>query len=274
MNILIVGATARLVSDYLRTAVAAGHTLALIGREESKLRALEASLASVRNEEQVIKLMPVDSSSEAAVADAIASLRAEWGTIDSMVVAIGDVGGDPQKFPLGTRPAQIAIDGLRAGMEVNLWSPLYWLKYGLEWMVDMPHLCRVTIFGSASEEERLSVVMSYPAGKVALTAMATTLAIGVADLRLAAGLPPILVNFIVPGWYITPLNAATMVPARREAVLARTLLGRFGEPEDLTPGVRYLSEQVVFEQLVRLRVDGGVGGFSGIHLRPREQGKA
>jgi NAD(P)-dependent dehydrogenase (short-subunit alcohol dehydrogenase family) len=78
---------------------------------------------------------------------------------------------------------------------------------------------------------------------------------------LAAAWAPdgIRVNAIAPGWIRTPLTAGLQQDATRsDALLARTPLGRWGEPEDLVGPVLFLcSDAARFITGTILPVDGG-----------------
>jgi NAD(P)-dependent dehydrogenase (short-subunit alcohol dehydrogenase family) len=67
------------------------------------------------------------------------------------------------------------------------------------------------------------------------------------------------VNAIAPGWIRTPLTAGLQEDrARSDAILARTPLGRWGEPEDVVGPVLFLcSDAARFVTGVILPVDGG-----------------
>jgi NAD(P)-dependent dehydrogenase (short-subunit alcohol dehydrogenase family) len=73
------------------------------------------------------------------------------------------------------------------------------------------------------------------------------------------------VNAIAPGWIETDMSRAALNhdPARREKILKRTPLGRFGEPQDVGTAAVYLcSRASKFVTGVVLPVDGGVSiGF-------------
>ena len=72
-------------------------------------------------------------------------------------------------------------------------------------------------------------------------------------------------NAIAPGWFNTELNrqAFEKDPARLEKILARTPLGRVGEPLDVGYAAAYLcSPAAKFVTGVVLPVDGGASiGF-------------
>ncbi len=69
----------------------------------------------------------------------------------------------------------------------------------------------------------------------------------------------IRVNAIAPGWIETPLTAPLREdPARRDAILARTPLGRWGLPADVTGPTLFLaSPAAAFMTGTILPVDGG-----------------
>jgi NAD(P)-dependent dehydrogenase (short-subunit alcohol dehydrogenase family) len=68
------------------------------------------------------------------------------------------------------------------------------------------------------------------------------------------------VNALAPGYFPTEMNAPmTAHPGRREALLARTPMGRAGEPEDLVGPTLFLaSEASRFVTGHVLAVDGGM----------------
>jgi NAD(P)-dependent dehydrogenase (short-subunit alcohol dehydrogenase family) len=86
---------------------------------------------------------------------------------------------------------------------------------------------------------------------------------GVAQLTksLAVGWAPdgIRVNALAPGWIETPLTGPLREDAgKSEAILKRTPLGRWGQPEDLAGAALFLaSEGARFITGVVLPVDGG-----------------
>ncbi len=101
-------------------------------------------------------------------------------------------------------------------------------------------------------------VLAYSAAKSAVVGMVRALATEVSP----AG---VRVNAIAPGWIDTEMSRQATVrdPARKRRILARTPLGRFGEPADVGEAAVFLcSPAAKFVTGVVLPVDGGVSiGF-------------
>jgi NAD(P)-dependent dehydrogenase (short-subunit alcohol dehydrogenase family) len=101
-------------------------------------------------------------------------------------------------------------------------------------------------------------VFAYSAAKSACLDMVRALATEVSPSGVR-------VNAIAPGWIETEMSRQAMAgdPARKRRILARTPLGRFGEPDDIGTAAVYLcSPAAKFVTGAVLPVDGGVSiGF-------------
>ena len=96
------------------------------------------------------------------------------------------------------------------------------------------------------------LVPGYAASKGGIAQLTKSLAIAYAD-------EGIRVNAIAPGWIATPLTTALQADATRsQAILSRTALKRWGQPQDLLGGVLYLcSPAASFVTGTILVIDGG-----------------
>jgi NAD(P)-dependent dehydrogenase (short-subunit alcohol dehydrogenase family) len=94
-------------------------------------------------------------------------------------------------------------------------------------------------------------VPGYAASKGGIVALVRSLAV--------AWAPEVRVNAIAPGWIATALTAALREPGGAEdTILARTPLGRWGDPEDLVgPALFLCSDAARFVTGAVLPVDGG-----------------
>jgi len=99
----------------------------------------------------------------------------------------------------------------------------------------------------------MPLVVAYSAAKSAYLGMVRSLATEVADTGVR-------VNAIAPGWIDSVMTRAALDadPARKGRVLARTPMGRLGNPEDIGLAAVYLcSPAAKFVTGVCLPVDGG-----------------
>ncbi len=107
----------------------------------------------------------------------------------------------------------------------------------------------------------VSSVMGAHAGSGAVPYQAAKAGVEQMTRALALELSPrIRVNAVAPGFVRTDMNrGAHTDPAARDAVARMTPLGRWGEPEDVAPAVRYLlSLEADWVTGAVLGIDGGI----------------
>lgn len=73
--------------------------------------------------------------------------------------------------------------------------------------------------------------------------------------------PHVRVNGVAPGPILPPLGAAQRSPAQEQQALQKTLLGRYGTPEDIAEAVLFLAQQPYITGQI-LPVDGGKSLYS------------
>lgn len=111
----------------------------------------------------------------------------------------------------------------------------------------------VIMISSMASQYGIPKVIGYTATKSAVEGMTRALAVECAPFGIR-------VNCIAPGFIKTRMSSAALEgdPERKHRVLARTPLGRLGEPADVAHAALFLaSEQSKFVTGVVLPVDGG-----------------
>ena len=126
--------------------------------------------------------------------------------------------------------------------------------------------CSIVNVSSMAATRALTRVAGYAAAKAAIESVTRSLAVELA--RRSTG---IRVNAIAPGFVIGEQNRTLLLQedgsltGRGATIVARTPLGRFGEPEELVSTVVWLtSDGARFVTGVVVAVDGGFGAFSGV----------
>jgi NAD(P)-dependent dehydrogenase (short-subunit alcohol dehydrogenase family) len=113
----------------------------------------------------------------------------------------------------------------------------------------------------------LKGVAGYSAAKAGVDSFTRWLAV---ELARHCG-PGLRVNAIAPGFFVTTQNRAVLVKDdgsptdRGRAILARTPMGRFGDPTELQGAVLWLcSDAASFVTGVVIPIDGGFSADGGI----------
>jgi gluconate 5-dehydrogenase len=148
-------------------------------------------------------------------------------------------------------------EDFRAVMETHVFGAFALTRAVLPDMLRKRH-GSILFMASMASLIGLPWVIAYSAAKAAYLGMIRSLATEV-------GPQGIRVNGIAPGWIETPMLHQSMDgdPVRRNKVLSRTPLGRFGDPSDIGLAAVYLcSPAARFVNGVLLPVDGGASiGF-------------
>ena len=196
--------------------------------------------------QQELDALPPAAAQQARVLDvrdpaAIAEMFAELPVLDILVNCAGIIRRgeehDPEVF------AQVVDINLNGTMRMCSAARYLLAASGQGAIVNLASM--LSIFGGG-------LVPGYSASKGGIAQLTKSLAIAYAPDRIR-------VNAVAPGWIATPLTSALRQDdARSQAILARTPLGRWGQPEDITgPALFLCSPAASFITGTILNIDGG-----------------
>ena len=233
---LVTGAARRIGAAIARTLHAAGYDIALHYRgSHDEAQALSAELERARPGST--RLLQADLAQFDRIPELIAQCIGHFGRLDALVNNAS--GFTPT--PIGTTtPAQ--WDSL---FNSNARAPFFLAQAAA------PHL-QATLGGIVNltdvyAERPLREHTVYCMAKAALLMMTRSLA-----LELA---PHVRVNAVAPGAILWPQDGKDS--AAKDAMLARTPLGRTGTPEEVAEAVRWLLQDARYSTGQVLHLDGG-----------------
>jgi NAD(P)-dependent dehydrogenase (short-subunit alcohol dehydrogenase family) len=240
---------------------AAGASVAVLGRNREGVLAKAAALKCCG----VPTLgLVADVLDPGQIEQAREELLAAWGRVDVLINAAGGNltaartdHGPPFGMPLR------AFDEV---VKLNLHGTVYPTLAFAEAMARSGKGSVVNI-SSMAALQALSGVLGYSVAKAGIESFTRWLAV---DLARRCG-PGLRVNAIAPGFFIGNQNRSVLVGAdgsfteRARAILSRTPMGRFGEPQELQGAVLWLaSDAASFVTGTVIPIDGGFSADSGI----------
>lgn len=247
--IAITGGTRGIGASVAREVARAGADVILFGRRPGP--AVKTVVRDVRASGRESTVRYMDVRDPRAVERALAKAHAWKGRLDGLVTSAGVFRGD-----------SIGKTGLSAWNEVvetDLQGTFFTVRAAAPYLQRAPSASVVTVSSILARSADAGGA-AYQAAKAGIEQMTRALA-----LELA---PRIRVNCVAPGFIRTDMNRAGHTdPAFARFIAGRTPLGRWGEPDDIAPAVRFLlGDDARFITGAILAIDGGLavaGAFVG-----------
>jgi NAD(P)-dependent dehydrogenase (short-subunit alcohol dehydrogenase family) len=259
---VVTGATGTLGGAMALGLARAGARLGILGRRAALADARVAEIAVTGG--QAMPLV-ADVLKRDQLESTLQAVLDRWGRIDILINCAGgnSAGGmvavDGSFFDL-------TQEGLQEVIDLNLMGTLLPSQVFGEVMARQRTGCIINI-SSLSVPRALTRVVAYGAAKAGIENFTRWLAI---EMVRKYG-PGIRVNAIAPGFFLAEMNRPFMVKEdgsftpRGQAVIDRTPVARFGDPQELVGGAIWLcSRAASFVTGAVIAIDGGFGAISGV----------
>ncbi len=240
---------------------AAGAKVAVLGRRRA---AAEARAAALHQAGADALALAADVLDEPSLRQACQTVLDRWGRVDILINAAG---GHVARARTDGRPVfDLPFDAFDAVVRLNLHGSVYPTLIFGQAMAQRRRGSIVNISSMASVQA-ISGVLGYSVAKAAIDNFTRWMAVELAR-RYGEGLR---VNAIAPGFFIADQNRDVLLQPdgayteRARAILARTPMGRFGDPAELQGPVLWLcSDAASFVTGTVIPVDGGFSADSGL----------
>lgn len=218
----------------------AGASVLLVDREAAEL---EAAVSSLLAKGLTVAALACDVTDASAPADIVAAACDKWGRLDVLVNNAG--------VTRGNAPDNYTDEDWELTHAVNLRAPFRLSVAAARAMAESGG-------GSIINITSLNAELAFP-GNPAYVAFKGALKQLTKSMALDLGDKAIRVNAIGPGYMKTAMTEQSYAdPERRAARAGRTILGRWGEPEDLAGAVIFLaSDASAYVTGQDIYVDGG-----------------
>ncbi len=239
-----------------------GAQLVILGRSQEKVRDAVGSLTASGKEAIGFSGNVLD---KGFLLDVRKAVLEKFGKIDALVNAAG---GNLPGAVIGEKESIFDLDmkDFRKVSELNLdGSVLPSIVFG-EIMARQGQGSIINI-SSMTSTQAVTRVVGYSASKAAIENFTRWMAVEMAGKFSSK----IRVNAIAPGFFIADQNRSLLLnedqslTKRGEAIVRKTPMGRFGDPEELSGAVQWLiSDASSFVTGAIIPIDGGFSAFSGV----------
>jgi NAD(P)-dependent dehydrogenase (short-subunit alcohol dehydrogenase family) len=260
--IVVTGGTGIIGQSFIKGIIAAGGTVAILGRNEE---VANSRVAEVKQQGGKAIALIADVLDEHALEKAKDKVLNEFGRIDGLVNAAG--GNIPEAIILKDDDIfGMNMDGMRKAMELNLWGTLIPTQIFGKAMLDAGKGSIVNI-SSMSSKRVITRVLGYSMGKAAIDCYTQWFAVELAN-RFG---DKVRMNAIAPGFFLTEQNRALLTQPdgsyteRGNLVIKQTPFKRFGATDELIGALQWLlSDASSFVTGTVINVDGGFFVNSGV----------
>ncbi len=215
----------------VRRALAAGDRVAVLARRPPP------GLSALLGEGSHL-LLTADVSDPVSVAEAMASVAAEWGGIDVLVNNAG--------LHRGGKLERLALEDWNAVLATNLSGAMHCIRAALPYMGPGASVVNV---GAVVGFRGFPGDVAYGASKAGLAGLTQVMAVELAPRQVR-------VNLIVPGFVLTEMTAAVAERAR-ERLLARIPLRREGTEGEIAEVIYWVAGSTYMTGAV-IPTDGGL----------------
>lgn len=260
--IIVTGGTGVLGDAFTKAIAEAGGNVGILGRN---LKIAEARAEAIRQNGGKAFALRADVMKESELLQAKAYCLDNFGKIDGLVNAAG--GNNPAStLQADDDIFRINLEGMKQGMELNLWGTLLPTQVFGEAMAHSAGGAIVNISSMASQRA-LTKVLGYSMGKAAIDCYTKWFAV---ELAARYG-DKIRMNAIAPGFFLTEQNRFLLTKEnggfteRGDKVIRNTPLKRFGQADELKGALVWLlSDASKFVTGAIVNIDGGFSIFSGV----------
>jgi len=211
----------------------------IIGRDQQKLNAAKEKLG------ELCEPVPYDVNELAGISNLVNDLARRFGKIDILV----NNAGINQKKEF----TQVTDEDFQKIILTNVTSVFVFSREVVKCMIEKKNSGVIINISSMAAQYGLPKVIGYSASKNAIDGMTRALAVELASKGIR-------VNAIAPGFITTPMTAKAFSddPDRLNKAMARTPMGKLGEPADIGDAALFLvSDAAKYITGVILPVDGG-----------------
>lgn len=267
---LVTGAAGVLCSGFVKLLLEKGAKVALMGRSEDKLVALQNKLADEGLTETLVCAADVTSKSD--LLEAKSKISDEFGKVGLLINGAG--GNQPgatssletleEGADLSSSFFGMDSEAYKSVMELNLMGTLLPSQVFGEDMIELGQ-GNIVNLSSLSAVLPLTKVAGYSSAKAAVDNLTKWLSVHLAPRKIR-------VNAIAPGFFATDQNRFLLfekdgktLTARGEKIVSQTPMKRFGKPEELLSALAFLVDpSSVFVNGTVVVVDGGFAAYSGV----------
>lgn len=243
---VVIGGTGVLGGALCEGLALAGASVVVAGRDVERG---EQRVSFVRDLGSQSVFLPVDVTSRASIQALLDAVLMEFGQVDMLVNAAGVNSAEPY-FDITDEEFDLVL-------ATNLKSTHLGCQIFGRHMALQAEGGSILNLGSVSADVPLSRVFAYSASKAAVVNLTQNVA---RDLASSG----VRVNVLCPGFFPAEQNRKVLTRERIEAILKRTPMGRFGEPEELIGAALLLLSRTAGRFITGsvLYVDGGFTAMS------------